>query len=74
MEQASGIVFIVAHANGCHFRLPGGETIDVSASDILNLKLTKHPFVVLRICNGIDEGLQPPLCARVREGCGRIAV
>jgi hypothetical protein len=56
MEQATGIVFIVAHANGCHIRLPGGETVDIAASDILNLKLAKHPFVVLRICNGIDEG------------------
>jgi hypothetical protein len=56
MEQADGIVFIVAHANGCHIRLPGGEMVDISAADVSNLKLTKHPFVVLRICNGIDEG------------------
>jgi hypothetical protein len=55
-EEARGIVFIVAHADGCHIRLPSGEVIELTPGDIGRLTLRKAPFVILRICNGIDNG------------------
>jgi hypothetical protein len=56
LEEANGIVFIVAHADGCHIRLPSGELVDLTPSDVSKLSLKRSPFVVLRICNGIDNG------------------
>ena len=56
LEEAKGIVFIVAHADGCHIRLPGGEVVELTPPDIAKLSLRQSPFVVLRICNGIDNG------------------
>lgn len=55
-EEAEGIVFIVAHADGCHIRLPSGEVVELTPADISRLSLKKSPFVILRICNGIDNG------------------
>jgi hypothetical protein len=56
IQAAKGVVFVVAHADGCHIHLPGGEIVSLSPSDIAGLKLTESPFVILRICNGIDNG------------------
>jgi len=56
LEEATGIVFIFAHAEGCHLHLSTGELIDLTPSDISKLTLKRSPFVMLRICNGIDNG------------------
>lgn len=57
MEKASGIIFVLAHSEGCHFSVPGGTgAVHVTPTDIANLHLGKAPFVVLRICDGIDNG------------------
>jgi len=56
LENAKGIIFILAHTQGCHVRLPGGEVVELTPSTIAGLKLKNSPFVVLRICNGVDGG------------------
>ena len=55
-EQADGILFVIAHANGCRILLPGGGQISITPDDIANLNLAKNPFVVLRVCQPSDHG------------------
>lgn len=69
LEEATGIVFIVAHADGCHIHLPSGELVDLTPSDISKLSLRRFPFVVLRICNGIDNGYA---AAFLKAGAGGV--
>jgi hypothetical protein len=57
LESAEGIFFLVAHAEGCHFSIPGGTgAISITPADIAQLHLAKSPIVILRICDGIDNG------------------
>ncbi len=56
LSRSKTIIFIVAHANGCHVRLPSGKVIDIIPEDIAKLNFIYSPFVMLRICNGIDNG------------------
>lgn len=56
LEQGEGIVFMVAHAEGCKIILPGGKAITITPGDIAELKLRKNPFVVLRVCQTSDRG------------------
>jgi hypothetical protein len=56
LENADGIIFVLAHAEGCHIKLPNGTEAVISPEDVARLKLKKHPFVVLRICQGEDNG------------------
>jgi hypothetical protein len=57
IEDQTGIVFIVAHADGARITLPGGKApIDITPADIENLHLKKNPFVILRVCQGDDHG------------------
>src|SRR5262249_31683881 len=36
-ENAAGILFLVAHANGCRVILPSGQTIEITPEDIATL-------------------------------------
>ena len=56
LEESKTIIFIVAHANGCHVKIPGGGQIDIVPEDIENLSFKYMPFVMVRICNGVDNG------------------
>ncbi len=55
-EQADGILFVIAHADGCTISLPGGAKISITPEDIGRLNLSRRPFVVLRICQSSDHG------------------
>lgn len=56
IENSTGIIWITAHTRGCRMRLSSGETVEISADDIASLHLTKHPFVIVRACNGNEAG------------------
>lgn len=57
IEKQTGIIFIVAHAEGARIFLPGNNVpIEITPSDIGNLHLRKNPFVLLRVCQGDDHG------------------
>jgi hypothetical protein len=56
LENAEGIVWIAAHSHGCFARFPGAGPIEIDPQDIASLKLAKHPFVVIRVCNGEENG------------------
>src|SRR5207249_2860090 len=54
MEESKGIIFIVAHADGCNATvvISGGKPITVTARDIATLHLKHSPFIVIRVCEG----------------------
>lgn len=56
IEDLKGIIWITAHAGGCRIRLSAGEAVEISANDIASLHLSKHPFVIVRACNGSEAG------------------
>jgi hypothetical protein len=56
MQQAQMILFVIAHSSGVMIRMPAGEVIEISPQDIESLKLASSPFVVLRVCNGLENG------------------
>jgi hypothetical protein len=57
IENAKGIVLVIAHADGATVRLPGmGGGLTITPADIAQLHLKNSPFVVLRICNAVDRG------------------
>ena len=56
ISASKGIVWIVAHSSGCSIRLSTGEEIQVTPSDIANLKLIHSPFVLIRVCDAADTG------------------
>jgi CHAT domain len=56
LEDVNGIMFIVAHASGADLVLSSGERIQIRPQDIERLRLTKAPFVFLRVCYGGDNG------------------
>ncbi len=56
MTESKGIIFVVAHADGCKVHLPGGDDLTLTPELIEKLELKNNPFVVVRICNGIENG------------------
>jgi hypothetical protein len=56
LTEAPHAIFLVAHADGCHIRLPGGGEIVLRPEDVYELRFEHAPFVVVRICNGVDNG------------------
>jgi hypothetical protein len=56
LQSAEGIVWIAAHSHGCFARFPGVGSVEISPEEIAALKLIKHPFVVIRVCNGEENG------------------
>jgi len=45
-----------AHSAGCRVRLSAGQAVEISADDVAALHLAKHPFVIIRACNGNEAG------------------
>jgi hypothetical protein len=56
IENSRGILWITAHSGGCRVRLAAGEAVEISASDVASLHLSKKPFVIVRACNGNEAG------------------
>jgi hypothetical protein len=56
IANSKGIVWIVAHSDGCWIKLSTGESVEVHPSDIADLKLVHSPFVMIRVCDAGDTG------------------
>lgn len=56
IENSTGIIWVTAHSSKCRVRLSAGEAVEISADDIAALRLSKHPFVIVRACNGNEAG------------------
>lgn len=56
IADSKGIVWIVAHSNGCAIKLSNGKEIAISPSDITQLSLVHKPFVMVRVCDAADTG------------------
>jgi hypothetical protein len=72
LEKQSGIIFLVAHADGAHILLPGStETVDITPSDIAARRFNSKSFVVLRVCQGEDQGFAN---AFIKAGAGAVSL
>ena len=56
LEDAEGIIFIVAHSSGTHIVFSSGDRIEITPADIAKLRFRRNPFIFLRVCFGADDG------------------
>ena len=56
VSRSTGIIWIVAHGNGYSIRLSTGQSIQVTPADIESLRFQHEPFVVVRVCDGGENG------------------
>ena len=56
IANSKAIIWIIAHSDGCFVRLSTGEQINITPSDISEIRLIHSPFVMIRVCDAADSG------------------